>query len=207
MRMTGQIKPTKLCYCQLVHSFKSYEKTQCCVELTFIIELNDASLKYPGQCPLIPKMWLEHGSDRISNAPVIYERNTPVSRMTRTWSPTSRRSWTGGTCWIGWRTRRGTWRMTECWMPGGWRRHGIASMCLTCTRWSGDENPAGHFIFVIYIWVYEQVHSLCVDSRPGDLLRLAKGPPHHSHPSLFCQAQSEAHGPPSAMAVRKKEVK
>ena len=43
----------------------------------------------------------------------------------------------------------------------------------------------------------KQVHSLCVDSRPGDRLRLA--------PSLFffCQAQSEAHGPPSAMAVRK----
>ena len=49
----------------------------------------------------------------------------------------------------------------------------------------------------------KQVHSLCVDLRPGDRLRLAKGPPHHSHPSLFCQAQSEAHGPPSAMAVRK----
>ena len=50
----------------------------------------------------------------------------------------------------------------------------------------------------------KQVHSLCVDSRPGDRLRLAKGDP----PSLFffCQAQSEAHGPPSAMAVRKIQV-
>ena len=47
----------------------------------------------------------------------------------------------------------------------------------------------------------EQVHSLCVDLRPGDRLRLAKGPP---HPLFFCQAQSEAHGPPSAMDVRKK---
>ena len=45
----------------------------------------------------------------------------------------------------------------------------------------------------------EQVHSLCVDSRPGDRLRLAKGP---GLPQ--CQAQSEAHGPPSAMAVRKR---
>ena len=43
---------------------------------------------------------------------------------------------------------------------------------------------------------YKQVHSLWVDSRPGDRLWLAKGPfiiPY----SLFCQAQ------PSAMAVRK----
>ena len=71
MRMTDQIKPTKLCYFQLVHSFKTYEKTQCCVQLTFIIELIDASLKYLGLCPLIPKMWVEHGSDRISNAPEI----------------------------------------------------------------------------------------------------------------------------------------
>ena len=53
--------------------------------------------------------------------------------------------------------------------------------------------------------VKEQVHSLCVDSRPGDRLRLAKGP-HSPHPLFFCQAQSEAHGPPSAMAVRKRTL-
>ena len=51
--------------------FLIIEKTQCCVQLTFIIELIDASLKYLGLCPLIPKMWVEHGSDRISNAPEI----------------------------------------------------------------------------------------------------------------------------------------
>ena len=34
----------------------------------------------------------------------------------------------------------------------------------------------------------KQVHSLCVDSRPGDRLRLAKG---HPHPIV---SQSEAHG-------------
>ena len=51
---------------------------------------------------------------------------------------------------------------------------------------------------------FKQVHSLCVDSRPGDRLRLAKGDPPPSS-FFFCQAQSEAHGPPSAMAVRKKE--
>ena len=39
----------------------------------------------------------------------------------------------------------------------------------------------------------KQVHSLCADSRPGDWLRLAKGPPHPS----FCQC--EAHGPPLAI--------
>ena len=49
----------------------------------------------------------------------------------------------------------------------------------------------------------EQVHSLCVDSRPGDRLRLAKGDPPPSLFFFFCQAQSEALGPPSAMAVRK----
>ena len=49
----------------------------------------------------------------------------------------------------------------------------------------------------------KQVHSLCVDSRPSDRLRLAKGPPPHPLFFFFCQAQSEAHGPPSAMAVRK----
>ena len=48
----------------------------------------------------------------------------------------------------------------------------------------------------------KQVHSLCVDSRPGDRLRLAKGPFIIHYPS-FCQAQYEANGPPSAMAVRK----
>ena len=48
----------------------------------------------------------------------------------------------------------------------------------------------------------KQVHSLCVDSRPGDRLWLAKGDPPPSS-SFFCQTQSEAHSPPSAMAVRK----
>ena len=51
----------------------------------------------------------------------------------------------------------------------------------------------------------EQVHSLCVDSRPGDRLRLvfAKGPCINPCiiPPSFCQC--EAHSLPSAMAVRK----
>ena len=47
------------------------KKTQYCVQLTFIIELIDASLKNRGLCPLILKMWVEHGSGWISNAPVL----------------------------------------------------------------------------------------------------------------------------------------
>ena len=57
------------------------------------------------------------------------------------------------------------------------------------------------FIFVQFLLEYinYQVHSPCVDLRPGDRSFFAKGPP----PSSFCLAQFEAHGPPSAMAVRK----
>ena len=40
------------------------------VQPTFINGLIDASLKSSGLCPLIPKMWVEHGFDRIQNAPV-----------------------------------------------------------------------------------------------------------------------------------------
>ena len=60
---------------QLVYSFKTYEKTQNCVQLAFTIELIEASLKYPGLCSLIPKKWMEHGSDLISNAPVPNNRD------------------------------------------------------------------------------------------------------------------------------------
>ena len=40
------------------------------VQLTFINGLIGASLKSPGLCPLIPQMWVEHGSDWIQNASV-----------------------------------------------------------------------------------------------------------------------------------------
>ena len=46
------------------------QRKQLLLQMTFLNGLIDASLKSTGLCPLIPKMWVEHGSDRIQNAPV-----------------------------------------------------------------------------------------------------------------------------------------
>ena len=61
--------------------------------------------------------------------------------------------------------------------------------------WKDEINDYWELCF---IWDIKQVHSLCVDSRPGDRLQPAKGPL-----SLIHSVNVKLTAPPSGMAVRK----
>ena len=52
------------------------------------------------------------------------------------------------------------------------------AVIFTCSAL--DVSYSAHCVLLGHKYTMKQVHSLCVDSRPGDRLRLAKGPPSSS---------------------------